>query len=122
MITKNPRIVTFEELKPFQRDVKRLVKRYRTLKDDLKILKKVLRVSPEARPPFSFEVGGLELETCVIKVKKMACRSLPGKGANTGLRVVYAHFEEDEKIVFVELYFKGDKQNEDRERILEYFD
>ncbi|MDR8389939.1 hypothetical protein NC796_02235 [Aliifodinibius sp. S!AR15-10] len=113
--------MTFEELKPFKRDLKKLSKRYRTLRDDLEILKKVLRVSPEARPPFSFEIGGLGIESCVIKVKKMACRSLPGRGANTGLRVVYAHFEGDEKIVFVELYFKGEKQNEDRNRILEHF-
>jgi hypothetical protein len=51
----------------------------------------------------------------------MACRSLPGRGSNTGLRVVYAHFEEEERIVFVEIYFKGEKENEDRERILEFF-
>lgn len=122
MITKNLRTVTFEELKPFKRDLKKLAKRYKTLRDDFGILKKVLGVSPEARPPLSFEIDGLGLETCVIKVKKMACRSLPGRGANTGLRVVYAHFEENERIVFVEIYFKGDKQNEDRERILEHFE
>lgn len=122
MTTRSQRTVTFEEIKPFKRDFKKLAKRYRTLRDDFEVLKKVLRVSPEARPPFSFEISGLGLDTCVIKVRKMACRSLPGRGANTGLRVVYAHFEEDERIVFVEIYFKGDKENEDRERILNHFE
>lgn len=122
MITKSRRTVTFEELKPFKRDLKKLSKRYRTLRDDLEILKKVLRVSPEARPPFSFEIGAIGIESCVIKVKKMACRSLPGRGANTGLRLVYAHFKEEERIVLVELYFKGDKKGENRERIFKYFE
>jgi len=51
----------------------------------------------------------------------MACRSLPGKGSNTGLRLVYAWFEEEKRIVFIEIFFKGDKENEDRERIIEFF-
>lgn len=114
--------MTFEEIKPFKKDLKKLRKRYRTLPDDLETLKKVLRVHPEARPPFSFEISGLGLESCIIKVRKMACRSLPGRGSNTGLRVVYAHFEEEERIVFIELYFKGDKENESRERILDFFE
>jgi hypothetical protein len=114
--------VTFKEIKPFKRDLKKLKKRFRSLPDDFTTLKKVLRVHPDARPPFSFEISGLGIETCVIKIRKMACRSLPGRGSNTGLRVVYAHFEEEERIVFIEIYFKGDKENEDRERILEFFE
>lgn len=114
--------MTFEEIKPFKRDLKKLKKKLRSLPDDLEVLKKVLRVRPDARPPFSFEISGLGIETCVIKIRKMACRSLPGRGSNTGLRIVYAHFEDEERIVFVEIYFKGDKENEDRERILEYFE
>ncbi|CAN5204714.1 hypothetical protein BH23BAC3_BH23BAC3_36020 [soil metagenome] len=114
--------MTFEEIKPFKRDLKKLKKKFRTLKDDLRVLKKVLKIHPDARPPFSFEVSGLGLESCIIKVRKMACRSLPGRGSSTGLRVIYAHFEEENRIVFIEIYFKGDKENEDRERIMEYFE
>jgi len=68
-----------------------------------------------------------------------------GKGVNSGLRLVYAHFKDQnietensnvipaddektnyeiidkEKIVFIELYHKSDKENEDRERILNNF-
>jgi hypothetical protein len=43
---------------------------------------------------------------------------LKGRGANSGLRLVYAHFEAMDKIELVEIYFKGDKENEDRGRIL----
>ncbi|MEX0686192.1 MAG: hypothetical protein WD267_08885 [Balneolales bacterium] len=112
----------FKSIKPFTKDLKKLTKRFRTLPDDGETLKKVLTVSPDAHPPFSMEISGLGVKSCVIKVRKIACRSLPGKGSYTGLRLVYAWFEEEEKIVFVEIYFKGDKENEDRERILEFFE
>jgi hypothetical protein len=111
----------FEELPEYERDLKRLLKRLRSLRDDVEIVKRVLKANPEERPPFSYRINGLGIQTCVIKVKKIACRSLKGKGANTGLRLVYAHFAEELRIVLVELYFKGDKENEDRERILKYF-
>ena len=113
--------MTFEELNEFRKDLKRLLKKYRSLNDDLKIVRKVLRVEPKERPPFSFRIDGLGIETCVIKVKKIACKSLKGRGVNTGLKLIYAHFEEEQRIVFVELYHKSNRENEDRERILNNF-
>lgn len=113
--------MTFDELAEFKKDLKNLLKKYRTLNDDLDVIKKVLEVTPEERPPFSFRVDNLGLETCIIKVKKIACKALKGRGVNSGLRLVYAHFEEDEKIIFIELYHKNDKENENRDRILENF-
>lgn len=111
----------FEELVEFKKDLKNLLKKYRTLNDDLDVVKQVLTTAPDARPPFSFRIDNLGLETCVIKVKKIACRALKGRGVNSGLRLIYAHFEEEEKIIFAELYHKNDKENEDRERILKNF-
>lgn len=108
----------FEELKEFQRDLKKLIKKYRSLNEDLRVVKKVLKMEPKERPPFSFRIDGLGIDTCVIKVKKIACKSLKGKGVNTGLRLVYAHFEEENRIIFVELYHKNAKEVEDKERIL----
>ncbi len=113
--------MTFEELNEFRKNLKKLLKKYRSSNDDLKIVRKVLRVEPKERPPFSFRIDGLGIETCVIKVKKIACKSLKGRGVNTGLRLIYAHFEEEQRIVFVELYHKNIKENEDRERILNNF-
>jgi hypothetical protein len=81
------------------------------------VVKLVLAVLPNERPPFSFEISDLGLSTCVIKVKKIACKSLKGHGVNSGLRLIYAHFPEEDKIVFVELYHKNTKGNEDRKRI-----
>jgi hypothetical protein len=50
-------------------------------------------------------------------VKKFACKSLKGKGVQSGIRIIYSYFEKDDRIEFVEIYYKGDKENDDRERI-----
>lgn len=113
--------MNFEELPEYKRDLKDLLKRYRTLQDDLEVVKKVLTISPDERPPFSFRIDNLGIETCVIKIKKIACKALKGRGVNSGLRLVYALFKEEAKIVFIEVYHKNDKENEDRQRILTNF-
>ena len=92
--------------------------------DDLEILKKVLSTESvnHPQPPLSFRISGLSVDTpFVIKVKKMACRSLKGKGANTGLRVIYAYHPQEQHIQLIEIYFKADQENEDRARILKHF-
>lgn len=114
-------MIVFEEIAPFKKDFKILEKKYKTLADDLETVKKVLDIFPNERPPFSFRINNLGIESCVIKVKKIACKSLKGKGVNSGLRLVYAYFEDESRIVFIEVYHKNDKENEDRERILAYF-
>jgi mRNA-degrading endonuclease YafQ of YafQ-DinJ toxin-antitoxin module len=113
--------MTFDELTEFKKDLKSLLKKYRTLNDDLDIVKKVLEVMPDERPPFSFRIDNLGLKTCIIKVKKIACKVLKGRGVNSGLRLIYAHFQEEQKITFIELYHKNDKENEDRQRIIDNF-
>ena len=113
--------MTFGELNEFKKDLKILLKRYRTLNDDLEVVKQVLIVSPDERPPFSFRIDNLGLETCVIKVRKIACKALKGRGVNSGLRLIYAWFEKEEKIILIELYHKNEKESEDRQRIIMNF-
>lgn len=113
--------MTFDELAEFRKDIKSLSKKYRTLNDDLDVVKQVLEAMPDERPPFSFRIDNLGIETCIIKVKKIACKALKGKGVNSGLRLVYAHFPDEQKITFIELYHKNDKENEDRQRIMHNF-
>ena len=113
--------MNFDALAEFRKDIKTLVKKYRTLHDDLAIVKKVLAVSPDERPPFSFQIDNLGLETCIIKVKKIACKALKGRGVNSGLRLIYAYFPAKQSITFIELYHKSDKESEDRKRIMDNF-
>ena len=111
----------FNSLIEFDKDLKRLLKKYRSLNSDLADVIKILNVRPNEKPPFSYTINNLGIETCVIKVKKIACDSLKGRGINSGLQLVYAHFPDAQKIILVELYHKSDKEVEDRLRILANF-
>lgn len=111
----------FQELEDFNKDMKGLLKKFRTLNDDLEIVRLVLTIRPDERPPFSYRIDNLDLFNCVIKIKKIACKALKGRGVNSGLRLIYAYYKEEQKIVFIELYHKKDKENEDRQRILDNF-
>ena len=113
--------ISFEELAEYHKDLKQLLKKFRSLTDDISELKKVLAVDPDAAPPYSYRIEGLGISTCVIKVKKIACRSLKGRGVNSGLRLVYAWFEIEKKIVMVEIYHKNEREVEDKGRIMKYF-
>ena len=112
----------FESLPEFDKDMKQLGKQYRSLPNDLETVKAILKKRPDQAPPFSFRIEDLGINTCVIKVKKIACDSLKGRGVNSGLRLVYAWFEAEQRIVLVELYHKNDKELEDREKVLKNFE
>jgi len=114
-------MMVFDTLSEFDKDLKHLLKKYRSLVYDLEDIKTILKVRPNEKPPFSFEINNLGISTCIIKVKKIACDSLKGKGVNSGLRLIYAHFPDEQKITFVELYHKNDKENEDKTRITDNF-
>jgi hypothetical protein len=65
-----------------------------------------------------FKITGLGIETQkIFKAKKFACKSLKGKGVKSGIRIIYAYYEAIDSIEFVEIYYKGDKENEDHKRI-----
>ncbi len=111
----------FEALKEFKKDVKKISKKHRSISEDIEVVKKVLTVSPSERPPFSLRIDGLGLESCIIKVKKIASKSFKGKGVNSGFRLIYAHFEKEDRIVLIEVYHKSDKEIEDKKRIHDNF-
>lgn len=110
----------FKETDEYKKDLKKLSKRFKTLPEDIEVLKKVLAVEPDERPPMSERVGGLGAAEIIIKVRKIACRAMKSKGSNTGLRMIYCYKKKEEEIFLIEIYFKGDKEKEDRERILRW--
>ncbi len=110
----------------FEADLKKLRKRFRTLEEDLATLMAAqiaLFHKLERDAKGIFRVPGLPFDRPEIyKVKKFACRALKGRGAESGLRLIYAYFRDEDAIELVEIYFKGDKENEDRERILRSYE
>jgi mRNA-degrading endonuclease RelE of RelBE toxin-antitoxin system len=113
--------MNFEELEEFKKDLKKLLKKYKSLEDDLLVVKSILKIKPDERPPFSFRIDGLGIKSCTIKIKKIACKSLKGRGVNSGLRLIYAYFNNEKRIVFIEIYHKNEKDNEDKQRIISNF-
>lgn len=109
----------------FKKDLKKLGKRFKTLEGDLSIfiksqLKTYHKLGLDNRG--IFKIGDLNIKYPEIyKARKFACRSLKGKGAYSGIRVIYAYFEEEDKVELIEIYYKQDKEKEDKERILRYY-
>ena len=118
-------IKEIRRLPEFEKDLKKLAKRFRSLEDDLRIfIDKELRLYHELRIDNQgiFPITALGVAAAkIFKAKKFACRSLKGKGAHSGIRVIYAFFEDSGVIDLIEIYYKGDKENEDRERIRKHF-
>ena len=112
-------------LPEFEKDIKKLLKRFRTIKEDLDIfienqvyLYHKLNIDNKG----ILQIPSLHIDNPKIyKAKKFACRSLKGKGVNSGIRVIYAYFEEEDRIELIEIYYKGDKENEDKKRIFKYY-
>ncbi len=105
----------------FERDLKQLLKRYRTLEEDLNIfvstqLDLYHKKKIDNRGIVHINNLGIE-EPKIFKAVKFACKSIHGRGAASGIRLTYAYFEETDHIEFIQIYFKADDENEDRERI-----
>ena len=109
------------KLNEFEKDLKKLKKRFRTLDYDLENFIKVqLKMFHKLYIDNKgiVEISDLGIEyPKIYKARKFACRSLRGKGSKSGIRIIYAYFDKEDKIEFIEIYYKGDKENEDRERI-----
>jgi hypothetical protein len=108
-------MINYEELIIFGKEFKRLAKKYRSLDKDLKTFKSVLELFPTGQSNNS-EIVYNDEEIKVVKTR-LFCRYLKG----STLRLTYAYHPRENKICFLEIYFKGDKENEDRERIKDYF-
>lgn len=105
----------------FERDLKRLIRKFRTLEGDLATF---IDYQLELFHGQGLAVGGIERVAGlgfdappIYVAKKFACRALKGTGAKSGIRVVYAWFADEGRIELIELYYKGDKQVEDKARI-----
>ena len=114
-------MINYKTLPEFDKDFKALIKRYRTLESDFDTFKKytIETFYEQSIPTTAFvPVEGFCGENYVSnKVRKFACKSLPGRGSQSGIRIIFVWQETLRLATFVEIYFKGDKPEEDRERL-----
>jgi len=111
--------MNFTRLREFDKDLKKL-KKYRTLNEDMKTLEKILKNHPRGYPPAIVRITDLGIQTEIYKVRHFRCKYL-NRGSRSGIRVIYAYFEESQKIEFIEIYYKDDQENEDRDRIRRHY-
>ena len=107
-------------------DIKKLLKRFRTLEEDLQSFVKSGLAMYHQTPRIDYggivQIVDLEFEErSIFKVRKFACRALKGRGVQSGIRITYAYYQKVDRVEFIEIYFKGDKENEDRERIKRHY-
>ncbi|MDR2420033.1 MAG: hypothetical protein LBD40_01785 [Puniceicoccales bacterium] len=111
----------YNEIPEFEKDFKKLLKRFYTLREDIENMKKSL-----LEPYFSQKIlvsGVPKMEGfcgenyASYKVKSFACAALKGKGRCSGMRIILVYHKEEREITFIEIYFKGNRKNGDKERL-----
>lgn len=106
----------FEQLPEFSKEFKRLSQKFPSLSKDLASLEVVLETLPKGSGKNFVTLHSSE-EVSIVKTRLM-CRSTRDRS----IRIIYAYHEDVLTFVHVEIYFKGDKANEDRARIKGYLD
>jgi hypothetical protein len=116
--------IDYKNTSGFEKDLKKLLKKFRTLEEDIEIAKKnaielyhLKNIDNGAIlpiPNFCTE----KLKIC--KLKKFACKALKGRGVKSGIRIIYAYNHSSGAVDFIEIYFKGESVNEDKDRIKQY--
>ncbi len=107
---------SFNELPEFFKEFKRFSRKYRSLPNDLEEFKRVIDVVPLGNSKHFNIIT--KNEFCAIVKARLFCRFLKG----SSLRIIYAYHCQSCKVEFIELYFKGEKENENRERIKGYLE
>ncbi len=104
----------FESTTEFKKDFKKLNRRYKSLTDDIKTFKNVVEFCPEGNTKH-FNIIRTKDNIKIIKAR-FFCKYLKGDS----MRVVYALHED--KVIFIQLYHKGDTQVHDAKRVKHYIE
>ena len=117
--------INFVTTPEFDKDLKKLCKKYKTLLEDLEVVKKaaigIYHLSAIDNNSIFPIPGFCNDKFLSYKVKKFASKSFKGKGAKTGLRLIYIFVPKENKIILIEIYYKGNKPNEDKDRLGFYY-
>jgi mRNA-degrading endonuclease RelE of RelBE toxin-antitoxin system len=105
---------TFSSLPEFDKELKKLSKKYPTLVSDIDDIKPILLDCPTGAGK-NFIIVKISGDVKIIKVD-VHCESLRSRS----IRLIYAYHQDRIEFMYIEVYFKGDKENEDRARIEEY--
>ena len=123
--------MNFNEAPEFQKDVKRLTKKWRSIPNDIEAAKKYIEplyiikaddveVVEYRRDFFNGKNAAILKENDSTEVIKMRL-DVADLGRNDKVRIVFVTMKNDDGITFIELFAKNDKDREDEKRIKKYF-
>ena len=100
--------LNIKTLSCFDKNVKKLFKKYKQLPSDLKILKQELLENPKS---------GIEIGHSCYKIR-LANSSIP-TGKSGGFRIIYYHIDTNENLYLISMYSKNELENIDDKIILQ---
>lgn len=116
--------MNYKSIPEFDRDLKKLLKKFRTLEEDIETAKRnaiELYHIKEINNLSIFQIPGFHAPGAgIYKLKKFSCKALKGKGVKSGIRIIYAFYPQNLLVEFIEIYYKADQANEDQGRIKNY--
>lgn len=92
----------------------KLEKKFRSLSHDMERLEKIIALNPLGQSQHRTILHKGD-DVCIVK-GHLFCQTL----RRDSLRIIYAYHGTAVTVVWIEMYHKGDRENEDRERIEEY--
>ena len=101
-------------LPEFTKELNVLLKKYRSLNEDIKSFEGVIFTRPAGFGK-NFTIIHNSEKLKIIKARLM-CKSLRSRD----IRIIYAHHDDRLEFIYIEIYYKGNKDNEDKERVKEY--
>lgn len=107
----------FNQLPEFEKEFLKLSRKYKSLSEDLCKLEEI--ITNPAIGPVGVGKNFVTLyqgDNIWIVKTRLACRSLRERS----MRIVYAYHADKIEFMYIEIYYKGDKENENRGRIKEY--
>jgi mRNA-degrading endonuclease RelE of RelBE toxin-antitoxin system len=112
----------FLQVNEFAKDLKKLRKKFRNIDRDLEVFCKALQSELPNQLPGTVQISGLgrEISVPIFKVRHFRSRDLK-RGSRSCIRIIYAFHSDRDEVMLIEIYYKGDKENEDHERIKRYF-
>lgn len=106
--------MNFKETPEFQKEFKRLKKKYLSLDEDLAEFKKIVSCFPMGSGKH-FAVLTQQYGILIVKAR-FFCRYLKG----SSLRLIYAYNERERWIEFIEIYSKNEQKKENSDLIKDY--
>lgn len=104
----------FSRLPEFDKELRKLSKKYSSLVSDIEDIKPILLSCPTGIGK-NFTVIHSSEDIKIVKVR-IHCESLRART----IRLIYTYQENKIKFIYIEVYFKGNNVNEDRKRIKQY--